>query len=83
MNRAVAQFTPLCVAVTTLDKRTVPVTVNGVAGPSVVKVVRGEGMPISKSPGLKGDLRISFDVQFPKSLTEEQKQGVRQLLPAA
>ncbi|KAK9813599.1 hypothetical protein WJX73_009578 [Symbiochloris irregularis] len=67
--------------VTTLDGRSIPVTVNGVASPSVVKVVKGEGMPISKTPGLKGDLRISFEVQFPKSLSEQQKEGLRQLLP--
>jgi DnaJ-class molecular chaperone len=31
--------------------------------PDTVKVVRGKGMPISKSPGQHGDLRIKFMVQ--------------------
>lgn len=65
-----------------LDGRTETVTVNGVASPAVQKVLRGEGMPISKSPRTRGDLRISFDVTFPRSLSDEQKQGLRQLLPA-
>lgn len=30
--------------------------------PDTVKVVRGKGMPISKSPGQHGDLRIKFKV---------------------
>ena len=40
-------------------------------------------MPISKTPGQKGDLRVRFDVQFPRTLTDQQKTGLRQLLPAS
>ena len=58
-------------------------TVSGVASPTAVKVVRSEGMPVSKSPGTHGDLRVRFDVSFPKSLTDEQKATLRQCLPAA
>ena len=46
------------------------------------QVVRGEGMPLSKSPGQKGDLRISFDIVFPKSLTDQQKLQLKQILPS-
>jgi DnaJ family protein B protein 4 len=58
------------------------VPVHDVARPSTEKRVKGEGMPLSKSPGSKGDLRIRFDVQFPRALTEQQKAGLRQLLPS-
>ena len=34
-----------------------------VVTPGHVRVVKGEGMPKSKQPGQKGDLRIVFDVQ--------------------
>jgi len=34
-----------------------------VVTPGYVRVVKGEGMPKSKQPGQKGDLRIVFDVQ--------------------
>ena len=47
-----------------------------------VQVVRGEGMPVSKQPGVKGDLRISFDIVFPKQLSDQQKAQLRQILPA-
>ena len=51
-----------------------------VISPSACKVIRGEGMPISKAPGTKGDLTIKFDVAFPKSLTDEKKRALRALL---
>ena len=59
------------------------VSVNDVARPNTEKRVRGEGMPVSKTPGQKGDLRVRFDVQFPRTLTDQQKAGLRQLLPSS
>lgn len=41
-----------------------------------------EGMPISKMPGRRGDLVVKFEVQFPRSLTEAQKQQLRATLPS-
>ena len=37
--------------------------ISQVVTPDTVKVVRGKGMPISKSPGQHGDLRIKFKVR--------------------
>lgn len=68
--------------VPTLDGRRLDVVMEGVAHPNAVKVVRGEGMPISKAPGTRGDLRIHFDIIFPKSLSPQQKAAVRANLPA-
>lgn len=34
-----------------------------VVTPGYVRTVKGEGMPKSKQPGQKGDLRIVFEVQ--------------------
>ena len=34
-----------------------------VVTPGYVRIVKGEGMPKSKQPGQKGDVRIVFDVQ--------------------
>ena len=66
--------------ITHLDGRKLPITVNDVAGPNSQKVVRGEGMPQTKAGG-KGDLRVQFNIIFPKRVTDEQKAGLRQYLP--
>lgn len=34
--------------------------------PGAERIVKGEGMPISKRPGEKGDLRIKMSVEFPQ-----------------
>lgn len=47
-----------------------------------VRVVPGEGMPLSKEPGRKGDLHVKFEVLFPRQLTQQQKQQLRYILPA-
>jgi DnaJ-class molecular chaperone len=63
-----------------LDGRTIDVPVTGVVTPGSARVVRGEGMPISKTPGAKGDLRVKFEITFPRQLTAEQKTALRGLL---
>jgi len=63
--------------ITTLDDRRLSVKVD-YAKPGDVKVVAGEGMPISKSPGTKGDLIVKFDVRFPARLSDSQKAAIRQ-----
>ncbi|KAE9459016.1 hypothetical protein C3L33_09084, partial [Rhododendron williamsianum] len=50
------------------------------SGPSHEVVIPNEGMPVSKEPGRKGNLRIKFDVKFPSSLTEEQKFDLKRVL---
>ena len=65
-----------------LDGRQLPITVNDVAGPNSQKVVRGEGMPNSKT-GAKGDLRVQFNIVFPKKISDDQKARLRQDLPSS
>ncbi|KAI9104942.1 hypothetical protein DFS34DRAFT_221968 [Phlyctochytrium arcticum] len=45
-------------------------------------LVRGEGMPISKSPGKKGDLLVEINVRYPSSVTPAQKEGMKRLFSA-
>lgn len=42
--------------------------------------ISGEGMPLSKNPSIKGDLIVTFDVVFPRTLTSTQKQGLIKVL---
>ncbi len=37
-------------------------------------------MPLSKTPNAKGDMRIKFDIRFPKKLTDEQRQVLKTCL---
>lgn len=66
--------------IATLDGRTIALPVRDILTPSSAKLVKGEGMPISKEPGQKGDLLVKFDIQFPRSLTADQKAQLRALL---
>jgi len=66
--------------VRTLDGRTLSVPVTEVVAPGASKTVRGEGMPVSKTPGTRGDLVIRFEVAFPRSLSEDKKRQLRALL---
>jgi DnaJ family protein B protein 4 len=46
-------------------------------------VLVGEGMPLSKSPNAKGDLKIKFDIRFPKELSGTQREALRGALADA
>ncbi|XP_074565080.1 uncharacterized protein LOC141821604 [Curcuma longa] len=65
---------------TTLDGRSLTIPIDKVIHPGYEEVVPGEGMPISRDPSRKGNLRIKFDIKFPTRLTEEQKVGIKKLL---
>jgi DnaJ family protein B protein 4 len=62
----------------TLDGRNLVVPLTEIVTPGYEIVVAGEGMPISKNPGgVKGNLKIKFDVKFPARLSQEQKTAIR------
>lgn len=65
---------------TTLDGRDLTIQVADIVTPGFELVVPNEGMPISKEPGKKGNLRIKFDVMFPSRLTTQQKADLRRIL---
>jgi len=47
--------------------------------PGTVKLIRGEGMPLQKSPDKKGNLKVKFNVVFP-ALSEAQKEEIKKVL---
>jgi len=55
--------------VRTLDGRTLSIPCNEVISPGFSKRIAGEGMPISKQPGVKGDLQVKFNIVFPTHLS--------------
>ncbi|MED6169023.1 hypothetical protein PIB30_017389 [Stylosanthes scabra] len=65
---------------TTLDGRSLMIPLTDIVKPGAEVVVPNEGMPISKEPGKKGNLRIKLDVNYPSRLTPEQKSDLRRVL---
>ncbi|XP_030458283.2 uncharacterized protein LOC115678918 [Syzygium oleosum] len=65
---------------TTLDGRNLVIPLTDIIKPGFEMVVPGEGMPISREHGRKGNLRIKFDVKYPSRLTAEQKSDIRRVL---
>ncbi|KAL1325257.1 hypothetical protein HN51_035338 [Arachis hypogaea] len=79
----VEALTGYTVRLTTLDGRTLNIPINTVIHPNYEELVPREGMPLPKDPSKKGNLRIRFNIKFPTRLTDEQKSGIRKLLPAS
>jgi len=69
------------IEVMTLDNRKLRLPMSEIITPETKHVVRGEGMPIAKQPGEKGDLVINFKIQFPSRLTDNQRQQLANILP--
>ncbi|KAL8141956.1 hypothetical protein V2J09_014988 [Rumex salicifolius] len=63
-----------------LDGRNLVFPLTDIIKPGYEMVIPNEGMPISKDPRRKGNLKIKFDVNYPSGLTEEQKAGLRRVL---
>nr|GMC74338.1 DnaJ homolog subfamily B member 1 [Ipomoea batatas] len=66
--------------VTTLDRRNLMIPLTEIVKPGHEVVVPNEGMPISKEPRRKGNLRIKIDVRYPARLSEAQKSELRRVL---
>ncbi|KAL2482454.1 DNAJ heat shock family protein [Forsythia ovata] len=64
----------------TLDGRNIMIPVSEIIKPGHEVVVPNEGMPISKDPRKKGNLKIQIDVRYPTRLTETQKHELRRVL---
>lgn len=62
--------------VTTIDGRKIPLSRSQPVKPNTSTTYPGLGMPISKSPGQRGDLIITYKVDYPISLTREQKETI-------
>jgi len=62
-----------------LDGHEVKVERTEITPPGYVLKLSGEGMPVHDSPDINGDLYITFVIQFPDKLTENQKEQVVKL----
>ncbi|XP_027358418.1 dnaJ homolog subfamily B member 13-like [Abrus precatorius] len=55
-------------------------TLENIIYPGFEKIIPGQGMPISREPGKRGNLRIQFLVEFPTQLTCSQRSQVVRIL---
>lgn len=62
--------------VNTIDGKKIPLLRSTPIQPNTTTTYPGLGMPISKLPGQRGDLEITFKVSYPVSLTPQQKQAI-------
>ena len=67
--------------VPTIEGQSLGVRLHSVVKPGDTKTLQGYGMPISKTPEQRGALVLKFDVTFPTSLTETQKETLKSILP--
>eukprot|EP01091_Cochliopodium_minus_P003713 TRINITY_DN1368_c0_g1_i1.p1 TRINITY_DN1368_c0_g1~~TRINITY_DN1368_c0_g1_i1.p1 ORF type:complete len:401 (+),score=145.07 TRINITY_DN1368_c0_g1_i1:157-1203(+) len=63
-----------------LDGSTLKIPLSNVITPGSVTTISGKGMPISRNPQQKGNLRVTFNVQFPNKITEDQKNKLKNIL---
>ena len=66
------------ITVPTIDGKVIQIPITEIINPSSQKVIPGGGMPLSKEPSKRGNLVITFNVQFPNTLTPQQKEFIRQ-----
>jgi len=63
-----------------LDGHQVPISKNDVTYCSETITINGEGMPRKGRRGLKGDLFVTFFIDFPNKFTEQQKNMIKNAL---
>jgi DnaJ-class molecular chaperone len=65
--------------ITHLDGHKVLINRTKITKPGEVEKIKGEGMPVYEYPSDFGDLIVTYEVEFPKKLEEEQKELFRKI----
>lgn len=68
------------VNVPTLDNRMMPLPCTDVIKPGAVRRLRGEGLPLPKSPSQRGDLVVEFQVLFPDRIPPQSREIIKHSL---
>ncbi|XP_006796805.2 dnaJ homolog subfamily B member 5 [Neolamprologus brichardi] len=68
------------VNVPTLDNRMMPLPCSDVIKPGAVRRLRGEGLPLPKSPSQRGDLVVEFQVAFPDRIPPQSREIIKHSL---
>lgn len=57
------------------------VNIKDIIHPGFTKRYPGEGLPLPKTPSRRGDLIVTFDIEFPKFLSWDQRRMLSECLP--
>uniref|UniRef100_A0A3B5MAI2 J domain-containing protein n=1 Tax=Xiphophorus couchianus TaxID=32473 RepID=A0A3B5MAI2_9TELE len=68
------------VNVPTLDNRMMPLPCSDIIKPGEVRRLRGEGLPLPKSPSQRGDLVVEFQVLFPDRIPPQSREIIKHSL---
>lgn len=66
--------------VPTLDSRMMPLPCSDIIKPGTVRRLRGEGLPLPKSPSQRGDLVVEFQVVFPDRIPPQSREIIKHSL---
>lgn len=70
------------IQVPTLDGRKKQISMNNdIINPHTEKRIAGEGLPYPKQVNKRGDIIVKFDIKFPDSLNQSQRDAINQNLP--
>merc|ERR1719219_2860130 len=70
------------VDIPTLTGEKIPINLaTEVVKPTTTKRIAGYGLPLPKEPTRRGDILVSFDIQFPDRLSQNTKDLLHDLLP--
>lgn len=68
------------ISIPLLGGENMPLMMDDIIYPGYEKIIQGEGMPITKQHGKRGNLKVTFLVDFPTELTDEQRSDILSIL---
>ncbi|CAL8326420.1 unnamed protein product [Boreogadus saida] len=68
------------VNVPTLDNRMMPLPSSDIIKPGSVRRLRGEGLPLPRTPAQRGDLLVEFQVLFPDRIPPQSREIIKHSL---
>lgn len=73
-------LTGCTISIPLLGGENMTLAIEDIIFPGYEKTIPDQGMPISKEGGKKGNLKVTFLVEFPTSLTQEQRSDLLTIL---
>lgn len=69
------------VQIPTLEGESIHLPLGKIISPQTEKRIPGHGMPLSKQPDTRGDLVVTFNIKFPRQLSQDSKTQLARFIP--